>query len=738
MAKTTVRVAKTKRKLVWLMVFLAALFLLLAFRLFQVMVIQSEELQTKAQSQWTRKTTLLAQRGEIYDRNGITLAQSGTSWRVLINPKSIKAGDRARIAGELSEVLGMDYDTVLKKVTYDEEHPKLQIVLKRQVESSMVDELKSLQLGSGVTFAEDVKRYYSNGTLFAQLIGFTGIDGEGQTGIESTFDSYLAGRNGRIITETDSRSRPLSYGSEDYLAPVNGYDLVLTTDTNMQSFLEKALAECLEVNNASSVSGIIMNPSTGEIYAIASAPTFNLNNVPRDDVTSLMSMARARVASDTFEPGSIFKIVTLAAAIDSGTVTEASTFDCKGSLSFKTEKVRCWRTAGHGIQTLAAATQNSCNVAFMEMGLAMGVDTLYDYIYAFGFGSSTESGVPSEDTGSIIHRKYIRDADLARVSFGQSVSVTALQMASAACAAVNGGYLMQPYVVSQIVDNDGNVIKEQQPTALRQVISAETSATVRRILQSVVEKGSGSNAQVAGYSVGGKTGTAQKYEEDGTASRTRLIASFIGFMPTDKPELLCLIMVDEPQVPVIYGSTVAAPFVGDVLEDCAAYLGILPDQTVENYIEVPDLTGRTGADAASKAVREGFTALMAEEEKDAQVILQIPAAGEKAKKGSQILLYTTMTTFNDEGVYTESATVPNLIGRRRLDAYDTLYKLGLVLVYDEQASTGTVDSQSIAEGTKVELGTEIYVTFYSAVREAAANATPEPTATPGPTGTPQP
>ena len=698
---------KIKKKLVLLMVFAGILFLLLALRLAQVMIVKGPEYQNMAKNQWTRRSNLTAQRGRIMDRNGLVLAQSGTAYRVLANPQVIAADDRVRIATEVSDILGLNYDYVFERIS---DVKRQQVQLKRQVESAVIDQLEALQLGGGISYTTDSKRYYPFGQLFTQLIGFTGIDSEGQTGIEAEYDSYLAGENGLLVTEVDRKNQPLSYGVEDYHPPTDGYDVTLTTDSVTQSYLEKYVEQCYKTNNAASVTGLIMNPATSEILAMTSYPAFDLNAPPRNEVTELMAMSKNRAVTDTFEPGSIFKVVTLAAALDSGAISLDSTYECSGAKIFRLEKIRCWKTGGHGHQTLIKAVENSCNCAFMDIGAAMGVDTFYDYIYAFGFDQSTESGIPSEDTGEVIHRKYIRETDLARIAFGQTITCTAIQMANAFSAAINGGVLMQPYVIDSIKATDGTVIVQNEPTILRRVVQSATSANVRMILQSVVDNGSGRNAQVVNYSVGGKTGTAQKYEEDGTASRTRLIASFIGFIPVNDPQLVCLIVVDEPQVPVIYGSTVAAPWVQKVFTDLVQYYGILPDTTSETVL-VPDVVTMTGEQAVHELSKYGLEASVIDDEEAANVLVQIPEAGTTVAKGTIVMLYTTMTTFSDAGVYQEYAVVPNLLEKRRQDAFDRLVQLGLILAFDKTQCTGQIISQSIPEGEKVPLGTTIYVEF---------------------------
>lgn len=719
---------KLKKKLLLLLIFSVVLMLVLALRLTQVMLINAEDYQGRALSQWTRRSNLTAQRGRIMDRNGLVLAQSGTAYRVLVNPQAIAEEDRVRIAVEVSDVLGLDYDYVYERVSNTK---RKQAQLKRQVSGEVVDRLTALQLGSGISFTTDKKRYYPFGQLFSQIIGFTGIDSEGQTGLEAEFDKYLAGIDGLLVAEVDRKGNTLSYGSEKYLPPTDGYDMTLTTDSVTQSYLEKYVGECQTVNKAISSTGLIMNPNTGEILAMTTYPSFDLNNPPRNQVTELMSMSRNRAVTDTFEPGSIFKVVTLAAALDSGAVTLDSTFTCNGAKTFRLEKIRCWNTKGHGTQTLTQATENSCNCAFMEMALAMGVDTFYDYIYAFGFNEPTECGIPQEDSGTIIHRKYIRESDLARVAFGQTMTCTGIQITNAVCAAVNGGVLMQPYIVDNITATDGTVIVKNQPTQLRRVIKSATSTQVRDILYSVVANGSGSNAQVQDHKVGGKTGTAQKYEEDGTASRTRLIASFVGFLPVDEPQLVCLVTVDEPRVPVVYGSTVAAPWVQKTFTDLVQYYGFLPDTTSE-MVAVPDAVagGWTGDEAARRMQYEGIDlkAQVVDSEKDAIVVMQVPEGGTMVPKGTTVLLYTNATTYSEEGLYKEMVKVPDLVGKRRQEAYDMLIERGLKLAFDKSQCTGMITEQSVQKDEEVEPGTEIYVVFPTPTPKPIDPA--EPTATP--------
>lgn len=700
-----------KRRIMWVLGGIAFVFLLLIGRLFYLMVVQGEELQQMALSQWTRDTSMTAGRGLILDTNGVVLAQSGTAYKVLIWPNLIATDDRDRIAQELSAALDMDYAAVLSRIS----DTKLQqIELRRGVERETIDRIVSLKLGSGVGTAVDTKRYYPNGSLFSQLIGFTTIDGVGQAGLEQRYNEALAGKDGRTITETDRRGNALAYGTEEIVDPVDGYDLLLTADSILQSFLEKALEEAVRVNKAENAQGIIMNCKTGAILALGTKPDYDPNSPPRNDLELLAELSRQRIVTDAYEPGSTFKIITLAAAIDSGVVTLDSGFQCPGYRYVNGERVRCWKTAGHGTQNLTEAAENSCNAAFMDIALGLGEDRFYEYLQAFGFGSSTKSGIGGEASGIVTNQKYVTENTLARIGFGQSIAMTPLQLATAVSAAVNGGNLMRPYIVEKIVAGDGTSVEEYGPEIVRRVIKASSSDTVRGILQSVVDNGSGKNAAVPGYRIGGKTGTAQKYE-DGAIADGKLIASFIGFAPVDDPNYVVLILVDEPKVGTIFGSTVAAPFVADVLEETLQYYGHMPEDTGEG-VTVPDVTGLS-VDGASDTLRiAGLTATV---QGTGEVIAQIPRAEQSVVKGSNVLLYTVDTDVVLEEALPEEeqeelmVDVPELLGMTRLQSAMALKEKELIMTVPGEQK-GKAIRQVPAAGTMVEKGTEILVEFSDA------------------------
>ena len=717
------RIAPQKRKLLFAMFFAGLAFLLVIGKLFDVSLIKGKTWTQKAMSQWTRVVSLKAERGQIVDRNGTVLASSYTTYQVCVNPQNIQESDRERIATILATYLEMDYNTVLAKIQKTKKkYPKdensnervllSQVKVKDQVDKEVISKLNAMQLGSGVSYYSDVKRDYPESGYYAQLIGFTNIDGDGQTGVELTYNKYLAGEDGYQKTDTDRDNNPVPGGEEEYIESTPGAKLVLTTDTGFQGILENALNEACAINNAKSASGILLNPNTGEILAMGSYPTFDSANPPRSDAKMLLELSKNRIVTDTYEPGSTFKVVTLASALESGAVTVGTEFNCSGSLLVKGERIKCWKSGGHGSETLAQAVQNSCNPAFMSMALRMGLDKFYDYIYQFGFGESTGSGVMGETSGTVLHKKYVRDADLARIGFGQSISCTGMQLTMAFTACINGGELLKPYLAAEIVAQDGTVLEKAERTVVRRVISPSTSAIVRELLRGVVEKGSGKNAQIYGYSVGGKTGTSQKYDENGAVSSSKLVASFIGFAPVDDPQFVCLIIVDEPQVPVVYGSTVAAPFVQQVLAGALSYAGVAPDNNNQSAT-VPNVRGLTVEQAARVLSDAGLEAIYIEQEKDSTVSNQSPVANTIVVKGSTVMLYSTGYAFFSElGEETEKVAVPNLVGKDRMDALDALKKVGLIMDYDRHNCAGKVVSADYEEGTEVPVGTVVHVEFY--------------------------
>lgn len=690
----------TKERTFGVMLLFMALFLCVIIKLFDLQVVQAEWLQEKATSQWTRSTTVAADRGDITDTNGIVLAQSGTSDTIEAAPTEIT--DPEGVARACEEILGMDYDSVYEKIS---DQNRSWVTIKRQVASEQADALREMGF-EGVYFTVDTKRFYPMKAFLTQVLGYTTVDGVGQDGIEAAYDKYLAGTSGKLVYEKDSSGREIPYGSETYIEPIDGYNIALTVDSVVQSALERAVENALEVNGAKSAMGIVMDVNTGAILGITTKPDFDLNDPPRDDYEQLQSLSRNRVVADSFEPGSVFKIVTLASALNEGVVTEDSTFDCPGYKIVDGQRIKCWST-NHGHQTLSEGVQNSCNPVFMELALRLGNEKFYEYLEAFGFGSSTNSGMSGEASGILRNIKYVQSFDLARIGFGQSVAVTAIQMATAASAAINGGNLMQPYIVKEIYSDSGETIQKTEPTVVRRVISEETSALVREMLVGVVENGSGKNAAVPGYSIGGKTGTSQKYE-DGAIARGKYISSFLGFAPADDPQFLVYIIVDEPTAGM-YGSTVAAPFAREVLEDLLKYYNIQPDDTeaAEDSVEVPDVSGKSLDDARSVLQEAGLS--VAADGTKGSVVAQMPQAGASVPRGTQIQLYLTEPNESYD-VAEEEITVPDLSGMTAGNAYAKLKELGLT-INATGSPDGVVVSQNPQAGKTVPPGSSVSVTL---------------------------
>ncbi len=681
-------------------------FIIVIIDIFCIMVVLGPERLEVAVQQWTRTSTITANRGQIVDCNGKVLATTGAVYKILLWPKNITSGSEERVARELSDALDLDFDYVYKCAT---NKTRSEFVIKRQVDSKTVSNVRSLKL-SGVGIANDSKRYYPYGTLLSQVIGFTTRDNVGQSGLELKYDKYLTGSDGKLISETDSSGNPLAYGYTQYEDPIDGAKIVLTVDQVFQSYLENALEEALSVNNASSAQGIILDVNTGAIKAISTKPDYDPNDPPRNDLEQLAELSRNRLVTDVYEPGSTFKILTLAAAIDSGNADLNSTFFCNGGYIVNGERIKCWKHAGHGSQDLTKATENSCNCCFMQLALRMGVSEFYDYLYAFGLGQKTGDIFDGESSGIVTNEKYVTENDLARIGFGQSVAVTPIQLAAAVSAAVNGGYLYSPYIVEQVVSSDGTVIEQADPSPVRQVISGETSATVRQILQSVVDNGTGRNAKIEGYYVGGKTGTAQKYDEYGRVSAGSYICSFIGFAPADDPQYLCLILVDEPHVGSIFGSTVAAPFVRRVLSEILPYSGIQPSHLSET-VTVPNVLGLTTEEANKELAKVGLIGFY---ECADEVTLQLPAAGETVVKGSSVLLYTgsdDVNIDNEPVIAPLMVEMPDLIDMTAVQAYNALTALGLNMVCSPEDPHGVVLGQSIYAGTMVEYGSSVTLYF---------------------------
>ncbi len=533
------------------------LFVAVFAKLLSVMVVDGESLQVKALEQWYRDVPLQAERGEILDRSGVLLASSETTYVIYARP--VSCTNKELTARVLAEKLNLNYDKLLAKL-----HSKTsEITVKKDVDKSVVLDILSLGV-TGVFVSRSIKRVYPYGDFLTQVMGFTNVDCVGQTGLESYYNAYLAGRDGYVCVASDLVGRELEEDTTYYVEGTKGATLNLTIDKNVQDALENAIETCALNTNAKSVSAIVMDPNTGEILAMGTTPSFDLNDVPRDDVATLMKLSRVSLVSDVFEPGSTFKMVTAALGLDSGKITTGYRSYCNGGLVVDGQRIKCWRTKGHGSQSFGEGVASSCNCLFMNIALSVGVDYFYEGMEKFGITQKTGVDISGEASGLTIPKDSVKNVDLARIGFGQAVAMTPIELIRACSAVINGGNLVTPHICSSIVDATGNTLYTASNDVERGIIKESTSATMREVLETVVLTGSGKGAQVEGIRVGGKTGTAQKYE-NGAIARGKYVSTFVGFAPVESPKYIALIVVDEP-VGAYYGGLVAAPYVGQIFK----------------------------------------------------------------------------------------------------------------------------------------------------------------------------
>ena len=533
------------------------LFSLIFVKLIFVMIVEGAELQVKALDQWTRDLPSDAPRGEILDRNGEILAGTSTRYNIYVRPNSVE--NKEELATIIASVLGFDKNKVLEKIS--------KRVSEVTIATKVTKEDMSLLFESGVKgiyYSEDNFRYYPNGDFMTQVLGFTGADGNGQTGLESYYDKYLTGVNGSIITETDLIGRELEGGKSYYLPSISGLNVQTTLDARIQRIVEGVVEKAVALYDPKAVACLVMDYTNGEIISLAEYPSFDLNNVPRNDLEKLFSSSKSMLVSSVYEPGSTFKILTAASALDLGVMSTSNRFYCSGSRVVDGKKIRCWKTKGHGSIDYGQGVESSCNCVFMDSALAMGTDKFYTYLKNFGLRTKTGVDMVGETSGLFIDQSLVKTVDLARIGFGQAVAVTPIGMMTACSAVINGGNTIYPHLVKSVSDNKGNsiddvyVIRES-----KRVIKEETSAIMRELLERVVTNGSGKGAGVNGYSIAGKTGTAQKYE-NGAIAQGKYISSFLGFSLESDAPYGVLLIVDEPKGYVYYGSLVAAPLVGDI------------------------------------------------------------------------------------------------------------------------------------------------------------------------------
>ncbi len=691
-----------RKRLIWLAVIITLLFLAVIVRIGRLTTVDAEALTSKGVAQWTRSGIITADRGSILDRYGRVLARNATAYVVTASPRLVK--DQDALCDLLCPLLSLDRDWVISRLA---NKSVASVTLKRQVPRETVDAIRDLAQEnknalSGITFDQDSLRFYPLGSALSQVLGLTTIDGVGQSGLEQQYDKLLRGTAGKVISEVDRKARTLPGGETEYIPATKGADVKLTIDATIQSFVDKALRECIAVNGANRVMAIVMDVNTGAILAMGINPCFDPNDPPRNDIDALNEGMRIQLISDVYEPGSTFKILTTAAALDAGVTNPQEGFYCSGSIVIDGDKIRCWKSS-HGAETLAQALVNSCNPVFTELGVRLGTEKFYQYLYAFGLGAKTGIDLPGESDGLLINKKYVKTVDLARIGFGQSITVTPLQMITAACAVVNGGRLMRPYIVEEVIAQDGEVLQRTLPKVLSTPITPETSETMRGLMEQVVISGSGKNAGVSGYRIGGKTGTAQVYK-DGKIVHDVHIGSFVGFAPVEDPQIAVLVIVDEAKLMPDYGGTTAAPFAQSIFRDTLPYLGIQPVDAQEQVrVTVPNMVGMEVAEASKLLKETGLTYLVDGEQQT--VLNQLPAPGATMTSGSVVMLYVTGDPPPDAQEY---VSVPDVTGMSVLEASRQLRARNLIL---EIEGSGLAVSQKPAANTFVAPGGTVTVTF---------------------------
>jgi stage V sporulation protein D (sporulation-specific penicillin-binding protein) len=649
----------SKKRLVLVLILACALFLGLTVRTGYLQLVKGDWLSTKATDQQTREIPIEPKRGTIYDKNMKELAVSVTKYTVWCKPVEVK--DKEDSAKKVSEILDKDYEDVYKLV--NKKNMAL-VKIERWIDDDKATKIREAKI-SGIWVAEDNQRYYPYGNFAPYVLGHTSVDSQGIAGIEMKYDKHLKGESGKLIVSTDASGREIPRGMEKYYEPTQGDGLVLTIDEVIQHYTEKAVQKAYELNNAKRVTVVAMDPKTGDILSLASKPDYDPND-PRtpiypyyqeeldkyeekDKLKGYYQMWRNPAVSDTYEPGSTFKLITSSAGLEENVIKENEKFTCTGSVTIGGRKIKCWRHyRPHGAQTFKQGVQNSCNPVFVEVGGRLGVSKMYDYLEAFGFMDKTSIDLPGEAKGILYNEKNVGPVELATISFGQSISVTPIQLITAISSMANDGNLMQPRVVKAYTDNKGNIVDEIAPKVVRQVISQETSKEIMDIAESVVSEGSGKAAYIPGYRIGGKTGTAQKVI-DGKYAQGKYICSFMGIAPCDDPQIVVLAIVDEPTGVSAFGSTTAGPIVKQIMNDSLKYLGVEPKYSKEekeefekNQVEVPDVRNLTIGEAVKVLEEVKLSPNLdtdIEIPKETKVIDMFPKPGVKVSENSSIMLY---------------------------------------------------------------------------------------------------
>lgn len=704
----------SKKRLIFAFISVMVISLTLIGRLGYLQIIKGEELKKGALEQWTKGITIKSKRGLLYDRNGKKLAVSISASTVWASPADIK--DAHKTAKEVARVLQLDEELVYEKITKKIRSERI----KQWITKEEAQELRKLNL-PGIEIIDDNKRYYPYGNFASFVLGFTNIDNNGQEGVEKIYDEYLSGTPGKWIKITDAASRQLPFDDEKIYEASDGLSAVLTIDEIIQHFAEKAAEEALIVNGAKGVTIIVMNPKTGEILALVNKPDYD-PNTPRKSLneeiqkewdtlsdTELLERWyeswRNVAISNIYEPGSTFKIITAAAAIEENIANPNSNFYCNGFVKdIRGVVLRCSRWYNpHGPQTLLEGMNNSCNVVFVDLGRKVGKDLMLKYIKAFGFGEKSDIDLNGEQSGIIpANVEAIRDVNLATISYGQGIAVTPIQLVNAMSTIANGGNLMKPQILKELIDADGKVVESFEPVIKRKVLSESTSKTMLHMLEHVVSEGTGTKAYIPGYRVGGKTGTAQKYVPG------KYIASFVAVAPVDDPQVAILVVIDEP-AGQYYGGTIAAPVARDVLEETLNYLEITPVFTEEEKahviekVQVPEIRNMKIGEAGKTLTNMGlkYTTEYLDLTSESVVLDQFPLPGTEVEKGSIVDLYINIK----EG---EKVIMPYLIGKDKEEVIMILNEMNLNY---ELKGEGKATSQDPIGGEEIHMNTKIVVEF---------------------------
>ena len=699
---------------------------------FYLTIVRGEELSEKAETQQLKDTEITAMRGTIYDSNGNVLAQSASVWNVFIDPLNIKDKQRDLIVDEFANLFGYDADE--KKEFYDKTtHQNHYELVEKKVENNIKEKLSKFvsknELGGCIGTEQTTKRYYPYGTLASSVIGFTGADDQGLSGIEAYYDEQLTGTNGRIITAKDAKSNNIANDYETSIAATDGDSIVLTINQTIQYYLEKGLRETMNEYQAKGAYGVVMNCNTGAVLAMSSLPDYDCNEPYKltyskdkkaikklSDKTAKQEAESAAVqnqwrnftVSDTYVPGSVFKTFVASAALEENVVNLNTTYNCTGSIQVDKYKMKCHYHPGHGTQTLTQGLENSCNPFFITIGQKLGVHNYFKYFDAFGFTQKTNIDLPGEASPQYYKEDQYGIVELSSASFGQTNSLTPIQVCTGLCAIANGGKLLQPYLVSSIADANGKTVKKTQTKEIRQVISADTSEKVRKMMKSVVDNGTGKNGYVAGYSVGGKTGTSTKLGESKDGEGDKYIVSFGAIAPSDDPEIAMLIIVDEPNQD-LGGGALCAPIAAQVTQEAMNVLGIEPKY---NDSEMKDLSKQTpnvvgkSLDEAKKTLEENNLNFVVVGD-DSTVTRQCPSGADTIPNGGTVYLYT-------DDSEKQTVIVPNFNGLTVNEAKDLASSSNLnIQIAGNSMSSGTVVAYRQSEETqaKVEKGTVVTVTF---------------------------